>query len=170
MKNLSNKQLVLIKKSVGCICGLLCLIFMFLNVFKYTSSTSIYGGEDNLTWREGVSVFSFLFTGNKEVLETNVSVLREILSFSYVVTWISFVVQGVSFGVLIYGVFSKKSLFSKIGSVALLVGVVLLLLVNFNVHELGKTIRYLSTFNVIYFICVVLSVLGLFSTFTVKDK
>ena len=90
--------------------------------------------------------------------------------FSYVVMWISFVLQIVSLGFLVYGIFSKKSLFSKIGSVSLLLSYAILILVSFDTYSLGKTIKYLSVFNVLYLIELLLCGISMFFAFTIKGK
>lgn len=170
MKNLTNKQLILIKKCISTGCCLLCLVFMLLNIFTYTSSTEMFNGTEYLTWNDGFSMFNFLFNGNVTVLETNVSFIREMFSFSFVIVWISFVLQIVSLGILVYGIFSKKILFSKIGSTCLLVSYIILILVSFDTYTLGKTVRYLSIFNIFYLIELLFCGISMFCAFTVKEK
>lgn len=170
MKNFTNKQLVLIKKCISAGCALLCVLFMLFNLFTYTSSTEMLSGTEYLTWTDGFSMFSFLFNGKQRVLETNITLIREIFSFSYVVVWISFILQILSLGILIYGIFSKKSLFSKIGSVSLLASYAILILISFDTYSLGRTIRYLSVFNLFYFLELVLCGMSVFSSFTIKTK
>lgn len=169
MKKLSNQKLLLLKKVVGAACALLCLLFMLFNVFNYTSSTSLASGE-NLTWSEGFSMINFLFNGKKDVLETTISILREVFSFSFVIVWVSFVLQIVALGILIYGIFNRKSLFSKIGSITLVVSLALLILVSFETYSLGKTVRYLSIFTPFYFISLAISIVGLIGIFNIKNR
>lgn len=170
MRNLTNKQLVLIKKCIAAGCALLCTVFILLNIFTYTSSTEMFDGTEYLTWSDGFSMFNFLFNGKANVLDNNVYFIREMFGFSYVIIWISFILLIISLGILIYGIFNKKSLFSKIGSMSLLVSFSILILVNFNTVSLGKTVIYLSVFNVFYLIQVLLCGISVFSTFTIKEK
>lgn len=170
MKKLTNKQIILAKKSVGAGCALLCIVFALLNVFTYTSSSEMFNGTEYLTWSEGFSMFNFLFNGDSTVLETNVSYIRKMFGFSYVIVWISFVLQIISLGILVYGIFSKKNLFSKVGSVVLLVSYVILILVSFDTYSLGKTVKYLSVFNLVYFVELLLCGFSVFCTYTIKGK
>lgn len=170
MKNLSNKQLVLMKKCVAAGCALLCMVFMLFNVFTFTSSTTFSNGEDVYSESGGFSMFGFLLGNESTSLGMSFSVLRELFSFSYVIVWISFVLQVIALGILIYGVFSKKSWLSKIGSICLLVSYGILILVSFDTYPLGRTVKYLSIFNVWYFIEIMLCSISAFSTFTIKEK
>lgn len=170
MKNLSNKQIILIKKCVAAGCALLCMILMLFNILSYTSSTEIANSGEHLTWKDDFSVFSFLFNAKVDVLETNISVLRNLFPFSYVIVWVSYIVQTISFYILVYGIFNVKNLFSRIGAISLLSSIGLLLLVSFDVDILGKTIRYLSVFTPFYFIALIISVIGLISVLNIKNK
>jgi len=170
MKNLTNKQLVLIKKCIGAGCALICLLLMFFKVFNYTSSSSVLNG-DAITWSKGVSLYSFLFNGDLVVLDSPVSYLREMFGYSHVIMWISFVISLLSLGVLVFGIFSKKNLFSKIGSIALVVAMALFITISFDSQPIGDiTVKYLSIFTPFYIISLIISVIGLFSTLTLKDK
>ena len=170
MKKFTNKQLVLVKKCIGVGCALVCLLLMFLNVFKYTSSSSLSSGSD-ITWGKGVSLYSFLFNGDLFVLDTTVLYLRDMFVYSYVVMWISFVLSLLSLIILVYGVFSKKNLFSKIGSIVLVVALGLFITISFDSQVVSSiTIKYLNVFTPVYIISVIISVLGLLSTVTLKDK
>lgn len=169
MKNMSKEQLILIKKGIGAGCALLCLLLMLFNVFTYTSSTSVLSGGD-VTWDDGVSLYTMLFNGDSIVVYDKVSYIREILVFSQVVMWISFIGMVGSFCVGAYGVFTKKNLFSKIASISLISSIGILLLINFDVEKIANTSKYLSVLTPFYFICLLVAGLGLLSTLTIKDK
>lgn len=170
MKNLSNKQLILIKKCVAVSCAVLCIIFMLFNIFTFTSRTTLSNGEDFISVSRGFSMFGFLFGNESASLGMNFSIVRDFFGFSYVMVWISFVSQIISLGILIYGVFSKKSLFSKIGSVSLLVSYAILISISFDTYSLGRTVKYLSIFNLYYLVELLLCLCSVFSTFTIKEK
>lgn len=169
MDNLTKKQLIFIKKCIGAGCAFLCLVLMLFAGFKYVSSSQITSG-DSITWDDSFSIYSMLFNGDKVVLDSQIKYLRELFDFSYVIMWISFVLMVISFGILIYGIFSKKNLVSKIGSIVLVASFAILILVSFDDFKIGRTVRYLSIFNPAYLICLSLSFVGLFSTLTIKDK
>lgn len=170
MKNLSNKQLLLIRKCIGVGCAVVCLFLMFLNMFKYTSSTSLSSGNDAVTWSEGISLYNFLFNGDKVVLYDSVEYLREIFAFSHVIMWISFIASVLALGALIYGAFSKKILFSKIGSIGLVCAIGILILISFDSYSIVRTTKYLSIFTPVYLISLVISIIGLFSIVTISDN
>ncbi len=169
MKKITNKELVLAKKIIGLACALLCLLLMFLNVFNYTSSTSVSGG-DNVTWSDGASLISFLVSENVEVLDATIKSLRNMFDFSYVMMWIAFCLIIVSILFLIGGLFTNKGLISKIGSIILVVAMVCILVTSFEDFKVGNTVIYLSVFTFPYIISLCLSGVGLFSTITLKDK
>ena len=84
--------------------------------------------------------------------------------------WISFVASCVALVLLIYGVFDKKNLFSKIGSISLVFSYAILILLSFDSYSFSRTTKYLSIFTPAYFAVLVISVISLFSTITIKEK
>lgn len=170
MGKISNKQLITIKKCISLGCAVICMILMAFKGMEYISSSKLTSGSDPIVWSDTISLYSILFNKDAMVLENNVGYIREVLTFSYVVMWISFVLSVVSLGILVYGVYSKKSLFSKIGSCILTASFILLLLVNFDNYEIGITTKYLSISTPLYLITLLVSIIGLFSIFTIKDK
>jgi len=170
MKNLSNKQLITIKKCIALGCAVICLLLMLFKGIEYTSSSKLSSGSDPISWSDTISLYSILFNKDAMVLENNVGYVREVLTFSYIVMWISFVLSIISLGILVYGIFSKKSLFSKIGSTIFVSSFIMLVLVNFDNYEIGITTKYLSVSTPFYLIALLVSIVGLFSTFTIKDK
>ena len=169
MKKMTNNKVIFLKRNVGVICGLLCLILMFFNVFNYISSTEIISRGENLIWSDGFSMFNFLFNDKLDVLETNVSLLRKMFPFAHVIVWISYIAQLISFSILIHGAVSKKNLFSKIGAISLVSSVTMLILVSFDVYSLGRTVRYISIFTPFYFIALAISVIGLIAILNIKS-
>ena len=141
----------------------------FLNVFKYTSSSSVISGG-NVTWDEGVSLYNFLFNGDLLVVYDKIEYIREILPFSCVIMWISFIGMLVSLGISIFGIFHKKGWFSKIGNIILMICLSILILISFEVETVVNTSKYLSVITPGYFICLVVGGLGVFSTITLKNK
>ena len=156
MKNMSKEQLILIKKGIGAGCILVCLLLMLFNVFTYTSSTSVMSGGD-VTWNEGVSLYTMLFSGDSIVVYDKVEYIREILTFSCVIMWISFIGMIGAFCLGAYGIFCKRNLFSKIASIVLISSLGILLLVNFGVERVANTSKYLSVLTPFYFVCLILS-------------
>ena len=169
MKNLSNEKLILIKKSIGLGCSILCGLLMFLNFITYTSSSSLASGS-SITWDDKVSLFNFLFNGDLIVLDARVNVLRDVFTFSYVVMWISFILCLVSVVILTVGVFINKSFFSKLGSSLLLGGLLILSVISFDKYKIGNTIRHLNVFGLGYIFIILVSIVGLSCTFTLDDK
>ena len=143
MKNMSKEQLILIKRGIGTGCALVCLLLMLFNVFTYTSSTAVLSGGD-VTWDEGVSLYTMLFNGDSIVVYDKVSYIREILVFSQVIMWIGFIGMIGSFCIGAYGIFTKKNLFSKIASISLISSLAILLLINFDVEKAVNTSKYLT--------------------------
>ena len=170
MKNLSDKKLVLIKKCIVVGCAGICLLLMLLNTFKYTSSSSLSGGGDSITWSDSFSLYDFLFNGNLTVLDSKVTYLRELFSFSYVVMWISFILSPIALLILSYGIFNKKNLFSKVGSIIIVVSTALLILISFDTHSLGRTTKYLTVFTPFYLIALSLSVISLVTVLSIKEE
>ena len=171
MKKLTNKQLILIKKCVGVGCAVVCMILMLFNAINYISSSTLGGGNDSITWDDGVSLYGFLFNKDLVVLDSKVEYLQAIFNFSYVIMWISFVLLILALCVSIYGIFCKKNIFSKIGSITLLVAMALLMTISFNSHRVSDiTVKYISVFSIFYIIALIVSVVGAFSTLTIKDK
>lgn len=169
MKSLSKEKLILIKKLIGLGSGILCILLMLVNFITYTSSSSLASGT-SITWDDKVSLFSFLFNGDLEVLDAKVSVLRDVFTFSYVIMWVSFILCLVSIIVLTVGVFMKKSVISKIGNGLLLGAILILSFVSFNKYDAGNTIRYLNVFGWGYIFIILISIVGIGSTFTLEDK
>ena len=169
MKKLSNEKIIFIKRLIGLSCAVLCLLFMLINFISYTSSSTLKNGSA-ITWDDGLSLFSFLFNGNYEVLDSKASILRSIFTFSYVLSWISFVLCVISIGVLSVGVIKKNNLITKIGSYILLVATLILVLTIFDRYESGNTVKYLNIFTWGYGLIVLVSSLGLVATITLEDK
>ena len=90
VKNLSNEKIIFIKRLIGLGSAVVCLLLMLINFISYTSSSTLNSGSA-ITWDDGLSLFSFLFNGSYEVLDSKASILRDIFTFSYVLAWISFV-------------------------------------------------------------------------------
>ena len=82
MKNLSNKQLVLIKKCIAAGCAVLCIVFMLFNVFTFTSSTTFSNGEDIYSESGGFSMLGFLLGNESTALDMNFSIVRDFFPFS----------------------------------------------------------------------------------------
>lgn len=170
MKKLDAKQLIFVKKCIGAGCVFVCLLLMLFKVFNYTSSSTIANGEA-ITWSEGFSLYNFLFNGDLFVLEYNVNYLREVFVYSHVIMWIGFILLVLALGISIYGIFNKKNIFSKIGSITLLAVMALFITISFDSHRVSSiTVKYISVFNVFYIMALIVSVIGAFSTLTIKDK
>jgi len=169
MKNMSKEKLIFIKKLVGVGSAVLCLLMMMFNFIDYTSTSSIATGGD-ITWSDSFSLFSFLFNGNKEVIDCNISVLRDVFTFSYVIVWISAVLCLASIIISLVGVFSKKNIFSKMGGYISIVSALILILITFNRYSAGNTIRYLDVFNWIYAIIIFVTILGTVCVVSIDEK
>lgn len=168
MKKLNNKQM-LIRKLVSLGCAVVCVLLMMVNFISYTSSSSLIGGGA-VTWNNKVSLFNFLFNGDKVVMDAEVSVLRDVFGFAYVIMWISFILFVASIVLLTIGVFMKKTLISKLGSCILFGGLLLLCLISFDKYEFGNTIKYMDVFTLMYGVIVLVSVGGLVSSLTLDNK
>lgn len=169
MKNLTKEQLLFIRKCIGAGCIFVCLLLMFLHVFSYTSSSSLKSGGD-VTWSDGISLYSFLFSTDLLVVYDKIEYIREFLVFSNVVMWVSFVAMVAALGVSIYGIFSKNILFSKIASIGLMAALGILLFVIFDIEKISNTTKYLSVLTPSYLLVLAVGGLGLFSTITIKNK
>lgn len=169
MKNLSNEKIIFIKRLIGLGSAVVCLLLMLINFISYTSSSTLNSGAA-ITWDDGLSLFSFLFNGKYEVLDSKVSILRDIFTFSYVLAWISFVLCGASIIVLSVGIIKKNNMITKIGSYILLVSTLILVLSIFDRYEAGNTVKYLNIFTWGYGLIVLVSSLGLAATITLEDK
>lgn len=169
MKNLDEKKLILIKKLIGLGSAILCVLLMLFKFIKYTSSSLLLSGG-SITWSAKTSLFTFLFNGDYTLLDGRISTLRDVFPFSYVVMWMTFIISLISIVILSVGIFTKKNLVSKIGSYALIAGILLLTLLSFNRYEASKTLRYLDCFSPTYLLILFISFIGVLSTHTLKDK
>jgi len=157
-----------VRKIIGAGSGIVCLLMLFLKFISYTS-TSTVSSDIEITWTDNISVFSFLFNKDYEVFDCRVEVLRDIFGFSYVIMWISFILILIGVVTLIVGVFVKKSLISKIGSIIVISSLLLLILIAFDVYKSGITVRYLDVFTWAYPLSVFVGGFGVFNTIILKD-
>lgn len=169
MKNLSKDKVVFLKKIIGLCSALLCLLMLFLNFIDYTSSSTLLSGG-NITKSSSVSLFNFIFNKDHKVFDGNISILREVFKYSYVIMWISFILILVSIIIFLFGYFYKKSLLSKIGSFVLLAGIILLGTMFFDKYSVGNTVRYLNVFTLEYCLCLFVCVFGLVTSFNLDNK
>lgn len=169
MKILSKEKNVLIRKLIGLGSAILCLLLMFLKFINYTSISEVTN-SNSIIWDDGISLFSLLFSDKAEVLATPVSYLREIFVYGNVIMWISFILVCISIIVLGGGIFFKKSIASKVGSIILVSSMVLLFTVSFDKYHIGNTVMYLDVFTWGFWLMVIISAIGLYSTSTLKDS
>ena len=169
MKNLSKEKIIFIRKLIGLGSAVLCLLLMLFKFINYTSMSEVTNSS-SIVWDEGISLFSFLFSDKAEVLAVPASRLREIFAYSNVVMWIVFILVCISIVILGSGLFFKKNLVSKIGSIILVSAHVLLFTVSFDRYSIGNTVAYLDVFTLGFWLMVIISVVGLYSTVTLKDN
>lgn len=169
MKILSKEKNVLIRKLIGLGSAILCLLLMFFKFINYTSMSEVTNSS-SIVWDDGMSLFSFLFSNKTEVLSIPVSRLREIFVYSNVIMWISFVLVCISIVILSGGIFLKKNIISKVGSLVLVSAIVLLFTISFDRYSIGNTVAYLDLFTVGFWFMAIISAIGLYSTSTLKDS
>ena len=169
MKKLSESRLIIIKKIIGFCSALICMSLMFVGVIRYTSSSMIGSSKDSVQFSDSVSLYSFLFNGNYEVLDSKVSILRDTFKFSYMILWMCFIFCLVGIALLAISFFVKKSLISKIGGYIFLGGILALSLLVFDRYERGNTVKYLDVFTWWYGLIILVSIVGLMSSSSLTD-
>lgn len=158
----------LYKRIISLLCSGICLDLMALKVFKYNVTSSYR--NTIVSTGEGVSLYNFLFNKNLFLLDYKVGEIQNLLKFSYVIVWISFVLSVLSLIILIIGLILKKNLFCKIGSILLVSSMMILILTNFSSKTSYITTRNLNVYTVAYLIALLVSIASLFSTLSLKKK
>ena len=165
----SKEKIILIRKLIGLGSAVLCLLLMFFKFINYTSMSEVTNSS-SIVWDEGISLFSFLFSSKVEVLAIPVFRLREIFAYSNVIMWISFVLVCISIVIASSGIFFKKNIISKVGSIVLVSALVLMFTISFDRYTIGNTVAYLDIFTLGFWLMTIISAVGLYSTITLKDS
>lgn len=157
----------IIKKGVTLLASVLVFVFMFLEMLAVKSKASILGFQQKEWSSEGISLYDLIFG------EANESI-RENLTTTNIVLWVAFVLAVVAIVAAALAFVMKKqgSTLARLSGGLLVLAMLALFIINFNKAEFvwlgtGSTI-YVTNMTVLYFISLVISVVGLASAASLK--
>ncbi len=157
-KGSSSSNAGLVKKGIALLCSVVTFIFFFLEMISVVFVSELAGKSDS----EGVKVSDLLFNSDYESI-------RESFSTTTIVLWISFILVIVAMVLAILSFVMKKgSLFAKLGSLSLLVGLLLMFIINFDRVGGELLTTFYTNVSVLYFVALVLSLVSVGVTFTLK--
>lgn len=163
-KSVSNDMMSMIKKGIALLASILTFIFFFLEMVAIRTKTTVLGKESIST--EGVKFFDILFSEDYETI-------REELGLATTIMWIVFILTIAAIVLTVLAFIMKKgTMFSKLGAGLLVVAMLLLFVVNADVATLdlyiAKGDTNISNITTLYFVSLVISIVGLGSVATLK--
>ena len=166
-KKIKKDPMCLVKKGIALAASVLVLVFMFFDFLAIKSQASLLGKESNVS-TESVKLSEVLFSEDFEVVRENLSTTTMILWMTFIFVLLAAVICALSLFIK-----RKGSLCAKMGSVLLVLAMLLLFVVNtdkatFSVLGFASAETWVSNITGLYFVSLVLSLVGLISTFSLK--
>ena len=166
-KKIKKDPMCLVKKGIALASSVLVLVFMFFDFLAIKSQASLLGKESNVS-TESVKLSEVLFSEDFEVVRENLSTTTMILWMTFIFVLLASVICALSLFIK-----RKGSLCAKMGSVLLVLALLLLFVVNtdkatFSVLGFASAETWVSNITGLYFVSLVLSLVGLISTFSLK--
>ena len=166
-KKIKKDPMCLVKKCIALAASVLVLVFMFFDFLAIKSQASLLGKESNVS-TESVKLSEVLFSEDFEVVRENLSTTTMILWMTFIFVLLASVICALSLFIK-----RKGSLCAKMGSVLLVLAMLLLFVINtdkatFSVLGFASAETWVSNITGLYFVALVLSLVGLISTFSLK--
>ena len=163
-KKKTNNMVSLVKKGIALLASVVTFIFFFLEMIAVKTKYVNVLKDESEVETAGVKFSEFLFSEDYEAV-------RETFGTATTIMWIVFILVIVSVVLTALAFFMKKgAMFSKVGSVVLVLAMVLMFVINFDkVETILKITTWYSNITALYFVALALSVGG-FASVATLDK
>ena len=160
-KKIKKSKQSLVKKGIALFASLFAFVAMFLNLLNKKNVLEIAFNDEKSVEKVSVNFFKYLVDDGYQF-----QLWREQFSMATTIMWIVFVAVCISLVLTVLGMVMKKgSLFSKVGAIILVVGLLVLNLVNVDVVEIANYTTHLTNFSFLYFAVLLSSFVGVGAVF-----